>query len=44
MQFLEINIFQIMFFWLHTLYIKYEIIRVGNETREKSQVLLQELE
>ena len=44
MQFYEKNIFQIMIFRLHTVYNKHEMIKIGNQIREKSQVLSQVLE
>ena len=43
-QFYEINICQIMIFWLNTVYNKLEMIKIDNQTREKSQVLEQVLE
>ena len=39
MQFYEINISQVMIFWLYTVYNKHEIIKIDNQTREKSQEL-----
>ena len=33
-----------MIFRLYTVYNKYDIIKIGNETREKSQILSQLLE
>ena len=44
MQFNEINICQFTIFRLFTVYNKYEIIKIDNKTREKSQVLSQVLE
>ena len=44
MQFYEINTSQVMIFELYTVYYKHEIIQIGNQTREKSQVLRQVLE
>ena len=44
MQFCEINICQVMIFRLYTVYNKHEMIKIGNQTREKSQVLSQVLE
>ena len=44
MQFYEINICQDMIFRLYTVYNKREMIKIGYQTREKSQVLLQVLE
>ena len=41
MKFYEINICQFMIFRLYTVYDKYEMVKIGNETREKSQVLSQ---
>ena len=43
-QFYEMNICQIMIFKLHTVYNKCEMIKIGNQTRVKSQVLSQVLE
>ena len=43
MQFHKKNISQIMMFRLSTAYTKYDMIKIGNETREKLQVLLQVL-
>ena len=37
--FYEINISEIMIFRLYTVYKKQEMIKIGNPTREKSQVL-----
>ena len=37
-QFYEINIFQVMIFIFYTVYDKHELIKIGNQTREKSQV------
>ena len=44
MQFYEINICQVMVFGPYTVFKKHEMIKIGNQTREKSQVLLQVLE
>ena len=44
MQFFEINIEQVMIFRLYTVYKKHEMIKIGSQTREKSQVLSQVLE
>ena len=44
MQFYEKSIRQIMIFGLYTVNNKHEIIRIGNQIREKSQVLPQVLE
>ena len=44
MQFYEINIYQVMIFRLYTVYNKHEMIKIGNQTAEKSQVLSQVLE
>ena len=44
MQFYEINIFQTMIFTLYTVYNKHDVIKIGNQTGEKSQVLSQVLE
>ena len=44
MQFYEINIFQVRIFRLYTAYNKHEMIKIGNQARENSQVLLQVLE
>ena len=33
-----LNICQVMIFWLYTVYNKYEMTKIGNQTREKSQV------
>ena len=41
MQFYEINIEKIMIFRLYTVYNKHEMIKIDNQTREKSQVLSQ---
>ena len=43
MQYYEINICQAMIFRLHTVYKKHEMIKIDNQTREKSQVLSQML-
>ena len=39
MQFYEINVCQVMIFRLYTAYDKHEMIKIDNQTREKSQVL-----
>ena len=44
MQFYEINIKQTMTFRLYIVYNKHEMMEIRNQTREKSQVLSQELE
>ena len=44
MQFYEINISQVMILSLYTVYNKHEMIKIGNETREKLQILSQVLE
>ena len=44
MQFYEINISQIMIFRLYSVYDKHETIKIGNQIREKSQILSQVLE
>ena len=44
MQFYEINICQVMIFRLHTVYNKHEMIGIGNQNREKLQVLPKVLE
>ena len=44
MQFSEIYNYQVMNFKIYTIYNKHEMIKVGNETREKSQVLLQQVQ
>ena len=41
MQFYEINICQVRIFRSYTVYNKQKIIKIGNQTREKSQVLTQ---
>ena len=38
MQFYEINIFQFMIYRLYTVYKNHGLIKIGNQTREKSQV------
>ena len=43
MQFYEINVCQAMIFRLYV-WNKHEMIKIGNQTREKSKVLLQVLE
>ena len=40
MQFYEMNICQVMIFKLYIIYKKYDIIKVGNQNKENSQVLL----
>ena len=35
MQFYDINIFQAMIFRFYTVYIKHEVIKIGNQTQEK---------
>ena len=44
MKFYEINIYQVIIFDLDTVYNEHEILKIGNQTREKSQVLSQVLE
>ena len=44
MQFYEVNICEIMIFRLYTIYNKNEMIKIGNQSRENSQVLSQVLE
>ena len=44
MQFYEMNIYQVMIFKLYAVYNKQEMIKIGNETREKPQVISQVLE
>ena len=44
MQFYEIFIYQLMIFRLYTANNKHEMIKIGDKTREKSQILSQELE
>ena len=44
MQFYEKNIYQFIIFRLYTVYNKNVMIKIGNQTREKSQVLSQMLE
>ena len=44
MQFYDINTCQAIIFRLYTAYNKHEMMKIGNETREKSQVLSQVLE
>ena len=39
MQFCEVNICQVMIYWLYTVYKEHEVIKIGDQTREKSQVL-----
>ena len=44
MQLCEINIYQIIIFRLYVVSNKNEMIKIGNQTREKSLVLLEVLE
>ena len=44
MQFYEINICQVMIFRLYTVYNKHEMIKMDNQTKEKSQILSQVLQ
>ena len=44
MQFYDINIRQVMIITFYTVHNKHEMIKIANQTREKSQVLLQVLE
>ena len=44
MQFYERNICRVMIFRIYTISNKHEMIKIGIETREKSQLLLQVLE
>ena len=44
MRLYEINACQVMIFRLYTVYNKHNVIEIGNQTREKSQVLSQMLE
>ena len=44
MQFYEKNISQIMTLRLYTVYNKHEMLKIGNQTKGKSQVLSQVLE
>ena len=44
MKFYEINVREAMIFRLHTVYNKHEMIKIGNQIRETSQVLSQMLE
>ena len=44
MQFQEKNISQVMIFRLYTVYNKHEMMKIGNQIREKSQALSQVLE
>ena len=39
MQFYEINIYQVMIFKLYIVYNNHEMLKFGNETREKMPVL-----
>ena len=41
MQFYEITICQVMIYRLYTVYNKHDMIKISNQTREKSQVLSQ---
>ena len=41
MQFYEINIYQVMIFKLDTVHNKHEMLKIGNQARQKSQVLSQ---
>ena len=43
MQFYEINICQVMIFKIYTVCNKHEMIKIGNQTGEKSQILSQVL-
>ena len=43
MQFYEINICQVIILRLYTVYNKHEMIKIGKQTREKSQILSQGL-
>ena len=44
MQFYKINICGVMIFRLYTVYMKHEMIKIVNQTKEKSQILSQVLE
>ena len=44
MQVYKLNFSQGMFFKFYTVYNKHEMIKMGNQTREKSQVFSQVLE
>ena len=44
MQFYEINIYQVMILKLYIVYNNRDVIKIGKQTREKSQVLSQMLE
>ena len=44
MQFYETNVCQLMIFCFYTVYNKHEMIKIDNQTREKSQELSQVLE
>ena len=44
MQFYQINIYQVMIFRLYTVYNKRDVTKMGNQIREKLQVLSQVLE
>ena len=44
MQFYEVNISQVMIFRLYTVYNRHEMIKNGNQTREKIQELSEVLE
>ena len=44
MQFYDINIYEVIIFRFYSGYKKLEIMKIGNQIREKSQVLSQVLE
>ena len=44
MQFYEINILQVIIFRLYTVNKKHEMMKIGNQTREKSHALSQMFE
>ena len=44
MEFSEKIIIQVMIFRLHTVYNKHDVIKIGNQNRDKSQILSQVLE
>ena len=44
MKFFEINICQMMIFRLYNIYNKHEMIKIGNQNREKFQALSEVLE
>ena len=44
MQFYKINTCQVMIFRLYSVYKKHELIKIGDQTREKPKVLSQVLE